>query len=532
MQIKKQNLIFVVLLITSFFNINSFAQEDSADIDDLFSEIKLAEPIMLEARIDVPLKINLRKALDLALENNLDIITARYEKNIHKWKYWENIGNWLPDYSLGFDARRFDGSFLIGGVFPVTTLSSSVNAFMRFDYRFFEGGRGLFNTLAAKKLYKGAGENLHARVNEILLSVTKAYNRLLKEQANLNVLAKAVEEAESEVELNTNLEREGVGTKFDILQSEEFLAARKQELIAQQAILRGAAVSLAALLNLDQGIHIQPDLDDLKIKDSITIDKSIDEFLAISKDNRPELKKKLLEYKANRNYIGVAFADFLPRVNFFGQYGGTGNVIFNRTKVQVVTPDAIQLDDEGNPVVQTVKRREALNQTFDPEVGLSNVTQVSNVIRGGGKPFKTTINDSLMISKFIGIEVDWILGDGLGVPTVSRINQARSQAKASKIALEKLFQNVEKEVRIAYLNVQATKKLLDVADKRIKAAKEALHLAKVRVQNGVGINTELISAQKQYTEALSSRVSAITDYNNAQTDLLYSLGLISIDRLL
>ena len=540
---KLQGFIFILLsFLLSLFLVNNYSviaqtesfpetiESQTTDTDDLFSEIKLSEPIMLEARIDVPLKLSLKEALDFALNKNLDIVDAKYQKNIHKWKYWENIGNWLPDYSLGLNARRFDGTFLVGGVFPVSTLTSNVNAFMRFDYRFFEGGKGLFNTLAAKNLYKSAKEYLDASINETLLAVTKAYNRLLKEQAYLNVLAKAVEEADSELELNINLEKAGVGTRFDVLQSEEFLEDRKQKLIAQQALARSAAVSLAALLTLDQETHIIPDVSDLAVMVLYSVEEPIDELIAKALDNRPEIKKQDYEYKAKRNYIGVAASAFLPRANFFGQYGGTGRVIFNRTKEQVVAPDAIRLDDEGNPIVQTVRTR-INGSTLASQVSPS-IENVSNVIRGGGKPFITTVNDSLMASKFIGIEVDWVIGDGLGIPTISKINQARSEAKQSKISLDKLYLNIEKEVRTSYLNVQATNKLLDVAEKRIKAAKEALHLAKVRVENGIGINTELISAQRQYTESLASKVDAVIEYNNAQAEMLYSLGLISIESLL
>ena len=81
------------------------------------------------------------------------------------------------------------------------------------------------------------------------------------------------------------------------------------------------------------------------------------------------------------------------------------------------------------------------------------------------------------------------------------------------------------------MNVQASEQLLNVSEKRVKAATEALRLAKLRLENGVGINTELLNVQKQYSGSLASKVNAIIEYNNAQAELLHRLGLISVELL-
>ncbi|MBI2996541.1 MAG: TolC family protein [Candidatus Melainabacteria bacterium] len=493
---------------------------------------KLFGPMKLEARIDVPLELSLEKALNIAILQNLDIAKAKSQKEIDRWKYWENIGNWLPDYKLGLSAQRYDGSFLVGGVFPVMTLTSSVNAFMRFDYRFFEGGKGFFNTLAARKVYKASKENLLASQNNILLEVTRAYNNLLKEQAQLDVLTKAVEEAKSEVELNTNLEAQGVGTRFDVLQSKSQLAEQEQAYIIQQAKLREASIKLATLLNLEQGTHIKPNENDLKVKDLFDINKPITEIINLAVKNRPEVRAAKLEYGAGKNLIGVATSEFLPKANIFSQYGGTGNVLFHRTKRKGFVPDAIALDDTGSPVATMITRKRELFQAFEPVQDLSNITNVSNVIRGGGGPSSFVTDDSLRANKNYGVQVDWDIAMGLGVTTVSKINESRNKAKLLVTDFDILNQEVEKQVRTSYLNVQATKQLLEVSEARVSATTEALKIAKARITNGIGINTELLNAEKQYVDSLAYKVNSIIEHNNAQAELLYSLGLISVERLL
>ena len=536
---------FILIFLLLFFLLNfiptyssetlSNKEDDSTEIkltpvDDIFKSSEYGIPIKLEARIDIPLELNLEQALNFAIAQNLDIELTKYQTDINKWKYWENLSHYLPNYSLGGSDQRFDGTFLVGGIFPIMTQTSNANAFMRFDYPFFQGGMGFFNTLAANKILKSSKENLSASMKDILLLVTKAYNQLLKEQAQLDVLAKSYEEAKSVYELNQSLEKQGAGTKFDVLQSEAQLAEQEQLFIAQQINFREAAISLSRLLNLEQGTHIKPKQDDLTVRELFNLDKPIGEIIKISFDNRSEIKKAQLEYKAQKNYISAAYSGFLPNANLYGQYGGTGRVFFHRTKTVGVTPDAILLDDNGNPAVQMVNRGRDFNQS--PYLYQTNdISSVSNVVKGAGKPYAASIDDSLMVSRFIGVQVGWNLGEGLGLTTISKINQARNQAKLYSTNVDKLKQQVEQEVRSSYLRAQTTEKLLGVAEKRVNAATEALRLAKIRLENGVGINTELLNAQKQYSGALSSKVNAIVDYNNAQANLLHSLGLISVESL-
>lgn len=519
MLINKQGFILILinifLLTTNSCCLNSFAEDSNVENSNL---------IKLEARIDEPVNLNLEKALTLAVLQNLDIDKARTSSNLYKWRLWENYGNFLPDIKAGISSQRFDGTLLLGGVFAVMALSTNNNLFVRYDYHFLDGGRGFFNTLAAKKLYKSSKENLSVSMKDTFLLVTKAYNQLLKEKAQLDVLSKSVEEANAALDLNNKLLNQGVGTKFDVLQSQALQAEQEQLFISQQASFREASINLARVLNLEQGTHINPSPKDLEVRKLYDIDRPIADLLRVAKDNRSEIKKAQLDYYAQKNYIGVAYSGFLPQANFYGQYGGNGRVFFHRTKISEVVPDAISLDANGNPIVQMVSNR-TLYQAAD-------VSNVSPVIKGAGKPFLTATDDSLMASKFIGIQVDWNLGKGLGVSTVSKINQAKADANTAKINIDILSQKVEQEVRAAFLRAQTTEKLIEVSEKRLNSATEALRLAKIRLENGVGINTELLNAQKQYSGALASNVNAVVDYNNAQADLLHSLGVISIESLL
>ncbi len=53
----------------------------------------------------------------------------------------------------------------------------------------------------------------------------------------------------------------------------------------------------------------------------------------------------------------------------------------------------------------------------------------------------------------------------------------------------------------------------------MEQAREALRLARLRFQAGVGTQTDVISAENDLTQAEGNRVTAILDYNRALASL-------------
>jgi outer membrane protein TolC len=57
----------------------------------------------------------------------------------------------------------------------------------------------------------------------------------------------------------------------------------------------------------------------------------------------------------------------------------------------------------------------------------------------------------------------------------------------------------------------------------LNQAREALNLARLRFQAGVGTQTEVIAAENDLTRAEGNRVTAILDYNRALANLQRSV---------
>jgi outer membrane protein TolC len=108
--------------------------------------------------------------------------------------------------------------------------------------------------------------------------------------------------------------------------------------------------------------------------------------------------------------------------------------------------------------------------------------------------------------------------------TRERIREAQlrlQQLQATELQQKQL---VELEVRQAFLNLQSAAEELAGADALVAQAQEALRIANVRFQSGVGTNLEVLNAQTSASQAEASRVQALFNYNLARATLERAVG--------
>jgi OMF family outer membrane factor len=87
------------------------------------------------------------------------------------------------------------------------------------------------------------------------------------------------------------------------------------------------------------------------------------------------------------------------------------------------------------------------------------------------------------------------------------------------------------QVRNALLHsLQSERKITETGDE-VASAQEELRLSKIRFENGLGNNIDVINAQRDLTTAYIDRAQAIINFNIAQAQLLHDIGLTSIDNI-
>ncbi|MCH8273278.1 MAG: TolC family protein [Armatimonadetes bacterium] len=130
-----------------------------------------------------------------------------------------------------------------------------------------------------------------------------------------------------------------------------------------------------------------------------------------------------------------------------------------------------------------------------------------------------------------GAERDTVSGSAVlsfpifeGGQTRARVKQARQEERKAQILLDQTLLGVELEVRQAFLNVQTAAKLIESARKNVEQAAEALRLAQVRYEAGVGTQIEISDANVQYVRARVALITAQYDYREAYARLQRAVG--------
>lgn len=108
--------------------------------------------------------------------------------------------------------------------------------------------------------------------------------------------------------------------------------------------------------------------------------------------------------------------------------------------------------------------------------------------------------------------------------TRERVREAQLRLEQLKLAEAQQRQAIELEVRQAVLNLEAAREELAGADALVAQANEALRIAFVRFQSGVGTNLEVISAHASASQAESSKAQALFNYNLARASLERAVG--------
>ena len=435
-------------------------------------------PFSLDATFIEP--IELEDALRSSFSQNLNIENSFSQLRIQKYAFLAAASKFLPDINSGYNLIGLHGSFpasLLGissGVAAASTggsihLPSAAQVLSAgFTYHAYQGGKVLFSTLEERHRLRAAHASLKGSINDTLLETVKCYYDLVLNESFLTTRTRTVAISAEQVRLNSSQEKNGLATGLDVLQSQAQLASDEQNLVDQQQARRHSAIQLASNLNASFAQDLVTKESDLEKRRLIRQTVPITDLLKLAIDYRPELKQYEELRLAAKRAIVVAGAPLQPKINLGGSIYGIG---------------------------------------AQPTLG--NLS-------------------SIFVLNF---SINWTLG-ALGTTDLANIQGARWQARQSAIQAKQTFQSVFEQVRDSYNQILAADKRIDHSTVQTAAAEEELKIAKKRMEAGIGLNIDVLNAQRDLTQAQINKAQAIADFNVAQAQLLHDIGLISIDTLI
>lgn len=465
---------------TSDHSVNSVLDLGPLRESNLVPMRAAGDPIRLEASYNEPMTLG--EALNYTLGNSLSIKIARESYVYQRFQFWGQALDVLPNYSTGYNLTD-------SKIRPNSTSFSRVYS-DTLRYPVFTGGNVLYTALAQYYRQKGWGEAYHASINDALLDVYQKYTNLSLQQAVLQIRAKSLAISQSQLNLNNALYKSGNGTQFAIMQSRAQLAQDKAALLTQQVAVRQAAMALAFALNMPMAVNVMPAEEVLREDSLIDTKISVDDLLDLALQNRPDLKQyELFRLSAARN-VQVAASPLYPQAAF--------NTSYTHSTTNI----------------------------FPPRVSSSASSGVSGSNIAGAGVFGGLFNTFQA-----GFGVSWSLPN-LGATYIFNVVSARALSRQAMLQANQALLLVSEQVRSSYLNTVMTREQIDSAAYGVASAAEALRLANMRLQTGLGSNLELIQAQRDYVNALTSQAQAIVGSNQAQAQLLHDLGMISVKTLL
>jgi OMF family outer membrane factor len=162
--------------------------------------------------------------------------------------------------------------------------------------------------------------------------------------------------------------------------------------------------------------------------------------------------------------------------------------------------------------ISDAQRRAALSQ-LGPQVSLFASYDVQDTLNQD-----ETVQDSYQF----GAQLNLSLFDG-GVAR-AQADQEEANIAIAETNFAAQRNQIRFDVESAYSNLQANFENIQTASLALEQAREALRLARLRFQAGVGTQTDVLISQTDLTEAEFNRVQAILGYNRSLAELQRSVS--------
>jgi outer membrane protein TolC len=162
------------------------------------------------------------------------------------------------------------------------------------------------------------------------------------------------------------------------------------------------------------------------------------------------------------------------------------------------------------------QRRQAISN-LRPQVGLSGNYNIIDRFNDGS---------SLTDGYSLGVRASLTLFDG------GAAKASAAQSKVNMAIAENEFARERDEIRFNveqfYAQLQSNLDNIQTSTVGLDQAREALRLARLRFEAGVGTQTDVIFAENDLTRAEGNRVTAILNYNRALANLQRTVSLTSV----
>ncbi|MDE3056931.1 MAG: TolC family protein [Bacteroidota bacterium] len=424
--------------------------------------------------------LTLQQAVDIALQKNINVITAQNALESQQRNVTSAYGNFLPTLSANGGWSRQEthqppsggGSYTIGGfVIPIPvssgiSTSNSYSAGVRANMTLFDGFSNTSTLNGASDAAVSSEYNVYRTRQTVVYTAQQFYLTVLRNQSLLNVAQDNLESSKRQLERIRESNKVGAVAIADVYRQQVQTANDELALITAQNNYDNAKADLQFYLGIDVSKEYE-------FKDpSIAVDTVNMDVAALENQ----------------------FTDFDRLVN---------QALKTRPDYQSA------LYAEGSAESGVTGARSGYFPTITASAGYSlNSSELGKL--SDNKIYSWGLNFSLPLFS--------------GFQTSTRVQQQQLALRNAEAQVDQARRQVQVDVKKAMLNYQATLKQIDVTQKNMTSASEDRRIAQEKYNLGSGTLLDLLTAVANYTKAASDRVNAVYDYLLAKQQMKYVIG--------
>lgn len=414
--------------------------------------------------------LSLTDCLNIALAQNATILKAKNDLEAQYGVVVQTRAIVLPQLTANGQYKDTDRNAIEN--FPGThTPNENWNAGLTITQTIYQGGKLLAAVRAAKATKEQALAQYQSTLADTLLSVRLAYYDILLAAELITVNEASVNLLQKELDDQQHRYDAGTVPHFNVLRAKVSVANARPPLIQSQNNYRIAKNNLSNLLgyNLPREITDNIPLNLTDGLDAAPYQINLSEALQHALNQRPELVA--LRKTAELQKLGItdASSGYQPTLSVFAGYNWL-NQQFNSSPTATSPPGLDQYVDGWN----------------------------------------------------VGAQVSWDIFDGM--LTHGKVVQAKSLYTKSKTAVDEEMRNVELEVRTAYSDFLEAQQVLESQKTVQEEAEESLREAYARASAGTGTQLDVLDAENSLTQARSTQVQALHDYDAARARFERAIG--------
>jgi outer membrane protein TolC len=413
--------------------------------------------------------LSLLQSLNLALQQNASILKAKNDLEASLGVVVQTRAVALPQLTATGQYKYTDPNAIES--FPGTSQpNQSWNAGIQIVQSIYSGGKIVAALRAASATKQQALAQYQTTVADTLLSVRLAYYDTLLAAQQITVHEASVNLLQKEFEDQQHRLDAGTVPKFNLLRADVAVANERPNLIQAKNNYRIAKNNLSNLLGYNLPREIWEDVP-LNLSDSLDnapFEVNLPDAIQQALGKRSELIALRKTEELQRLNVTSAKSGYKPTVSVFAGYGW-------------------------------------YNAQFTPPVELDHDISGWNA----------------------GAQLQWDIFDGM--LTHGKVVQAKSLYEKSENDLTDQSRQIELEVRTDYSDFIEAKEVLDSQEKVQEEADEALREAKSRADAGTGTQLDVLDSETALTQARTTQIQALHDYDTARAKLQRAIGEDMVD---